>query len=52
MYVRVSIQRADHTEEEGLCPCLVVHISYGISYVSGEVQITTGLHNCSGMSEF
>lgn len=52
MYVPVSIQRADHSEEEGLCPCLVVHISYGISCVSVEVQIITGLHNCSGMLEF
>lgn len=52
MYVPVSIQQADHSEEEGLCPYLVVHKSYGISCVSVEVQITTGLHNCSGMSEF
>lgn len=49
MHTPACIYWADHSEEEGLCPCLVVHV--GIS-VSGEVQIMIGLPNGYGMSEF
>lgn len=35
----MSLCASSEQTEEGLCPCLVVHISYSISSVSGEVQI-------------
>lgn len=39
MYVPVCIYWADRSEEEELCPCLVVRVSIS---VSGEVQIMIG----------
>lgn len=36
----------------GAVSTLVVHVNWGISRESGEVQTVIGLHNCFGMLEF